>query len=129
MDVARRRPGGETVRGVVMTGSGGAWMLRVLEVYENGQPVLEFTAAVSPPRPSPDDPWLWECQFAVEGGFEDAGPYTVYGVDAIAAVQLAIDTLGAHVEELARSHDIRLFGSRDLGFPSPNLGADAAARI
>ncbi len=94
------------------------WATRILEVYENGQPVREFTAAVSRPRPSPEHPWLWECQFALSG-FEDFQPITVFGGDAMGAVQLAMDILGAHLYNLAKSHDIRLFGSRDLEFRTP----------
>lgn len=102
------------------------WPTRILEVYENGQPVRELTAVVSRPKPVPQNPWLWECQFLLEG-FEDIGPLTVYEGDAIGAAQLAIDVLGAHLHQLAKSHDIRLFGSRDLRFRTPIIQGEPQA--
>ena len=92
-----------------------AWATRVLEVYDADGTEREVTVSVSKPVQNADVPWDWDCQYAVEG-FADIGPTTVQAPDAIGALQLALNVLGAYLSRLAQTHDIRWFGSRELGF-------------
>jgi len=96
------------------------WAIRTLEVYGSRDIAQEFHVKVSEPVQNANVPWDWDCQYAVEG-FADIGPTTVQGPDAIGALQLALNVLGAYLSRLAQTHDIRWFGSRELGFETYRL--------
>ena len=96
------------------------WATRVLEVYDSYGVGHEFMVAVSKPVQNSDNPWGWDCWFEVEG-FENTGPIMVQGPDGIGALQTALNVLGAYLSRLAQTHDIRWFGSRELGFETYRL--------
>ncbi len=101
-----------------------ARLTRELEVFEGEAVVGTIRVEISMPVQSNKNPWDWQCELVVFGA-DYSQPMTIYGGDGVSAVQLALGVAEGYFQGYSRDHDVRWFGSRDLGFSVYRLFKDS----
>jgi hypothetical protein len=100
---------------------------RVFELADGGSVVLELYAPEPDPAPNGD----FRCGFRIVGLCGSDGVLKhIYGVDAVQALVLALQTIGVFLYTSAegRAGDLTWLGGRDLGLPLSEANRDLAPR-
>jgi hypothetical protein len=91
---------------------------RVLDgVGEDGS-AREIVVRIGRPRPDPEPGGGWGCPTQILGIGQDE-VLVAFGYDAVQALQLAFQMIGARLAYPTEAVDLTWLGESDLGFPSP----------